>query len=152
MSQATALLNELVEIARDGERFYDEAARKVHSDELRTIFRQQSDVRRKLMDALGEAISRRGETPSSATTLAGDMRRAYAAALAKMGDKDETYVDQLEQMEDRLLEHYRQALDAAAPGGSVRTILTRQRPAVEAAHERMRRLQALAHSSERAGT
>jgi uncharacterized protein (TIGR02284 family) len=147
---ASALLNELIEIARDGERFYDAAAVRVHSDELRSVFRQQADVRRGLMDALGDQVIARGEAPSPDTTLAGRARKAYAGALASLGGEDTTYVDLLEQAEDRLLQHYRDAI-AEARGSSVGRILQRHLPTVEAAHDRMRRLQEMSRQHDRAG-
>jgi uncharacterized protein (TIGR02284 family) len=142
VTDAIARLNELIEIARDGERFYDAASREVGSDELRSVFRQQADVRRSLIDALGDQVIARGERPSSDTTLAGRARKAYAGALSALGGEDQAYVQQLEQAEDRLLDHYRKAL-RDCPDGPVRAALGRHLPTVEEAHQRMRRLKEL---------
>lgn len=150
MTRGTVLLNELIEIARDGERFYDRAAKEVSSDELRTVFRQQSDVRRALIDALGDQVLARGEVPSADTTLAGRARSAYADAMTLLKGDDTTYVDLLEQAEDRLIGHYREALEEAQ-GGATGQVLQRHLPTVEAAHDRMRRLQELFQQHDRAG-
>lgn len=51
MNNASAgLLNDLLALARDGERFYRDAAAKVASPALRDTFRQMADVRQRLAE------------------------------------------------------------------------------------------------------
>lgn len=135
----TVILNELLEVARDGERFYRDAAAHVETPELRGTFRQMAEIRRRLMDELVEQIRACGETPSPHGTLAGGSQRLYADALAALREsKEEVYLRHLEAAEDRLLARYEKAL--AGSDGSVQTLLRRQLLTVRAAHERMRML------------
>ena len=144
------MLNELIEITRDGERFYLDAAKKVRSQELKGIFRQMAQVRQDLIDDLGDQVLARGDVPSGDRTLAGTARKLYADALATIrADEEPVYVAELEEAEDRLLDHYRGALDEAPL--PVREILERHLPTVRAAHSRMKRLKDMYKESHRAG-
>ena len=147
--QSTQLLNELIEVARDGERFYIDAASKVGNTELKGLFRQMAEVRQQLIDALGDQVLSRGEVPSGGTTLAGTLRQAYADAMAAFRDDDPVYVSELEEAEDRLLDHYRKALNEA-PAGEVKSVLKRHLPTVEAAHSRMKRIKTVYSEAPRA--
>lgn len=137
---SAGLLNDLLALARDGERFYRDAASRVGSTALRDTFRQMADVRQRLMNDLAEHIAARGEQPSDRGTLAGRSRQAYAGVLAALTpDHEDVYIRQLEAMEDRLLAAYEKALRQAGTE-SVRAILQRHLLTVRAAHDRMRAL------------
>jgi uncharacterized protein (TIGR02284 family) len=136
-NRSAELLNDLLEVARDGERFYRDAADKVASPELRGTFRQMAEVRQRLMDDLAQHVTARGAQPSDDRTLWGKSRKAYADVLAAMApDNEDIYIRQLEAVEDRLLRHYENALEHAGRD-SVRHVLQRHLLTVRAAHERM---------------
>lgn len=141
-SRGAEVLNDLLEVARDGERFYRDAAGHVDNPELRGTFRQMSEVRRRLMDELAEHIRERGAEPSPHGTLAGETQKLYADALAALrGEREDVYLRRLEAAEDRLLERYEQALaDTGSDTEALRTLLRRQLLTVRAAHQRMRAL------------
>lgn len=147
--QSTAVLNDLIEVARDGERFYIDAASKVGNTELKGLFRQMAEVRQQLIDALGDHVLARGDLPSGGTTVAGTLRKMYADALAAFRDDDPVYVSELEEAEDRMLDHYRKALNEA-PTDEVHTVLEQHLPTVEAAHLRMKRIKDVYSESPRA--
>lgn len=134
------LLNDLLEVARDGERFYREAAERVRSPELQGTFRQMAELRQRLMDDLAEHVVARGERPSDQRTLRGASQQAYAGVRAALsGDDDQVWLAQLESVEDRLLDRYERAL-AAADAEPDRQVLRRHLLAVRAAHDRMQLL------------
>jgi uncharacterized protein (TIGR02284 family) len=141
-----SLLNELIAVARDGERFYRDAADRVGSPELKGVFRQMSEVRQRLMDELAQQVRARGTQPSAERTLGGAARHLYAGVLATLHpDDEEVYLQQLEADEDRLLRRYEKALESARDGdGQVRALLQRHLLTVRATHERMRALRAQA--------
>jgi len=139
-STSAGPLNDLLMLARDGERFYRDAAAKVECAELRATFRQMADVRQRLMNDLAEAVAARGERPSAHGTLRGQSRQAYAGLRATLTpDPDDVYIRQLEAIEDRLLLAYENAVDRA-DAGSERPLLQRHLLTVRAAHDRMRAL------------
>lgn len=139
-NRSADLLNELLEIVRDGERFYRDAAERARSPELRGTFRQMAELRQRLMDELAEHVTARGERPSDKRTLAGASRQLVADTLTALGAPvDDVYLRHLEAAEDRLLHHYERAL-AAAGHDRVQQVLRRHLLAVRAAHGRMKSL------------
>lgn len=140
MNRSTDALNELIKVARDGERFYLDASQKADSEALREIFRDMAEVRRQLMADLGKHVLERGETPSGSGTLTGTSHKLYAELLARLSrDADARYIAELEETEDRLLEQYRRALEKAT-SDEVGRILERHLLTVRATHHRMRAL------------
>ncbi len=140
MNRSTDLLNELIEIARDGERFYLDAATKVTGAEVQQIFRAQAGAREQLINDLSKHVVTRGEVASRDETLVGMTRKLYAEILATLSsDRDGVYIDQLEEVEDRLLDHYSDALEQAE-SEDVRRVLVGHMPTVQATHDRMKAL------------
>jgi uncharacterized protein (TIGR02284 family) len=141
-NRSVDLLNELLELCREGERFYRDAAVKAGSFALRGTFRQMADLRQRLMDDLADEIHARGEQPSDRRTVLGASRQLFADALAALTlHDDDAYIAELERLEERLLRRYDQAIEAAVSDG-VRHVLQRHRITVRAAHERMKALRA----------
>jgi uncharacterized protein (TIGR02284 family) len=140
MKRSADILNELIEIARDGQHFYLEAADRTRHPGVRDMFRAQAAVRDHLIRDLSHHVVAEGDAPSAQTTLLGDARKLYAEILAKLSsNSDAVYVSQLEEMEDRLVSHYKTALKEAGQD-EVRRILQSHLPTVLSAHERMREL------------
>jgi len=139
-NRSADLLNDLLEIARDGERFYRDAAERARSPELRGTFRQMAELRQRLMDELADQLHLRGERPSDRRTVLGASRPLFAEAVAALTlHDDDVYIRQLEATEDRLLAHYEHGL-ARADDERLRQVLRRHLLAVRAAHDRMRAL------------
>lgn len=141
-TRSAELLNELIECTRDGERLFLDAAEHVDDRVVKGVFRQMAEVHQRLIDALGEHVLARGTAPAPGRTLAGGARHLYARALASLRDEAPVYVAQLEEVEDRLVERYRAAVERS-PNQRVRGILERQLPTVQAAHLRISRLKDL---------
>lgn len=141
-NRSAGLLNDLLEVARDSERFYRDAAERARSPELRGTFRQMAELRQRLMDELAEHVMARGEHPSGHRTLPGAARQLYTELLGVLGaPADDVYLRHVEAAEDRLLAHYERAL-ADARGDRVEPILRRHLLAVRATQQRMRALRA----------
>lgn len=131
------LLNDLLEVARDGERFYREAAERARSPELKGTFRQMAELRQRLMDDLAVHVTARGERPSGDRTLRGKAQHVVTGIRAAVNDRDDAvWLEPLASLEDRLLSHYERALEQAQ-AESVRQILRRHLLTVRAAHDRM---------------
>src|SRR5882724_11127481 len=125
MNRSSGVLNELIEIARDGEQFYLDAATKAREPRIQEVFNDMARVRRALINDLSIHVSARGDEPSRDRTVLGTSRKLYAEILATVTeDRDAVYIDQLEQMEDRLLQHYEDALKDP-PSPAVADILQR---------------------------
>lgn len=140
MTQSAANLNELIQIARDGQTFYTDAIGKVRDPNLRVVFRGIIDAKAQLIAALSEHVRVRGELPKPGGTLAGTFRQLYGDVSAKLArNSDAAFVARLEEAEDRLLGAFENA--AAAPENrDVRDVVLRHLPRVRLCHEQMRNL------------
>lgn len=139
MNSTIAQLNELIAITRDGQRFYEHACTEVRNARLRTLFRDMSQVKDEVIQALAMKVVDRHEAPASGGTFVGRLRQVYADTRASLtGDEEATYVAQLEQAEDRILQAFEDALECAED--DVRALLVAEMPKVRACHERMRSL------------
>lgn len=139
MSSKTAQLNELIEITRDGQRFYEHAQEAVKDVRLQAVFRDMARVKTEVIQALAVKVAANHETPATGGTLLGKLRQVYADTRALLSSEEEaTYVAQLEEAEDRILRAFEDALECAEP--DIKALLAVEMPKVRACHERMHAL------------
>lgn len=139
MTSKTAQLNELIEITRDGQRFYEHAHDAVKDVRLQALFRDMSRAKTEVIQALAGKIVDSHEVPAAGGTFAGTLRKLYADTRATLSsDGEATYVAQLEAAEERILHAFEDALESAEP--DVRALLVAEMPKVRAGHQRMRDL------------
>lgn len=140
MTQNTDLLNDLVQVTRDGKSFYEDVARETTDARLRGIFERMAAAKAGLIAALSGKVAALGETPAESGTLAGSLRKAFADIRATFSSDDaKVYVAQLEEAEDRILEHFNDALQKT-DSPDVRAVLSEHLPKVRACHDEMRAL------------
>ncbi|MCY1283139.1 hypothetical protein D9M68_294990 [compost metagenome] len=141
----TSPLNELIEITRDGQRFYQHAGEEVQDAQLKSLFRDLSQAKIQIIQALAVKVAANHGQPARGGTLTGKLRQVYADTRASLSrNTDATYVAQLEEAEDRILHAFEDAMEDADP--DVRAVLAVEMPKVRACHERMRVLKhALKH-------
>jgi uncharacterized protein (TIGR02284 family) len=138
-SKTTTQLNELIEITRDGQRFYQHAQEEVKDARLKALFSEMSRAKTDVIQALAAKVAANQEQPSSGTTLIGKLRQVYADTKASLSsDEAATYVKQLEDTEDRILHAFEDALEGADP--DLRALLAVEMPKVRTCHDRMRDL------------
>lgn len=136
MSYKTEQLNELIAIIRDGQRFYEHAHDEIEDVRLQALFREMAQAKHQVIQALAVKVAANHEEPTSSGTLVGKLRQAYADARATLSsDEEATYVAQLEEAEDRILEAFEDAMESAQP--DVRALLAVEMPKVRACHQRM---------------
>jgi uncharacterized protein (TIGR02284 family) len=136
----TRMLKELVQIARDNADFYESAREEIKNPAMKDLFTRMAAAKRNLIQGLGARLALSGEEVPDSGTLAGNMRKLYADTLAALSSKDESvYVGQLEEAEDRLLEHLNEALQKL-DDVAMREAVTAQLPQVRACHDEMRAL------------
>lgn len=137
MSKQTAQLNELIEITRDGQRFYEHASQEVKDSHLKSLFGEMSRAKVEVIQALSARVAANHEQPASGGTLLGKLRQVYADTRATLAsDEAATYVAQLEEAEDRILHAFEDALESA--DAQLKPLLANEMPKVRACHDRMR--------------
>lgn len=139
-AQSSTILNDLIEVTRDGQRFYEEAADKIGDETLRALFLRLVESRRDLIDELSAHVASRGEAPAAGGTIGGTLRTLYGELRAGIAtDRSAAFVAQLEEAEDRLMHAFEHALEND-DDRSVRSILSRHFPKVRSMHDEMRNL------------
>jgi uncharacterized protein (TIGR02284 family) len=133
-------LQELVQIARDNAEFYESARDDVKNPSLKDIFTRMAAAKRSLIQALGARLALSGEEVPDSGTMAGNMRKMYADMKASLSRSDDAvYVAQLEEAEDRLLEHFNESMQNV-DDVRMREAVAAQLPQVRACHDEMRAL------------
>jgi uncharacterized protein (TIGR02284 family) len=139
MNSQSNVLNELIEITRDGEHFYRHAAAEVQDQRLKAVFHDMAEAKTRVLQALALKVAEEREHPAEGGTFSGALRQLYADTKARLSrDSDAAYVAELESTEDRLLKAFEEALQEAAP--EERALLEAEMPTVRACHDRMREL------------
>jgi uncharacterized protein (TIGR02284 family) len=132
------LLNELIEICRDGETGYVHAAAIINDPQLKVYFAEQAKERTRLLAELTREAKRMGESePDISGSVAGAMHRVWFEAKADLGLGDQAILNSVEMGEDAAKKAYKEALDADLPD-QVRALVHRQAQSVFAAHDRVR--------------
>jgi uncharacterized protein (TIGR02284 family) len=138
--ERTKTLKELVQIARDSADFYESARDEVGNPALKDVFTRMAAAKRELIHALGARLALTGQDIPDSGTVTGSMHKMWADLRATFSKKDEAvYVGELEEAEDRLLEHFNEALQNV-DDVRVRETLAAQLPKVRACHDEMRAL------------
>ncbi len=138
MNHSNHILNDLVSATRDGKSFYELAATKVDSPELKSLFARLAKVKGDIVHGLSNEIRAVGEQPAETGTWTGDFAKFYGEVRALLGDKDYAYVAQLEESEDRLMKAFDKALSDEKTSAIAHTIITRYMPEVRSCHDIMR--------------
>ena len=140
MKADTGTLNDLIEVLEDGAKFYNEAAGKVSRTDLRALFGRMATTKGAIASDLKTLVMSKGEKPAQKGTVGGSLRKAFADVRASFSsDKDYAYIAELEQIEDRILREFRDAVEKSDDPG-VRGIAQRYLPEVTRDHATMRDL------------
>lgn len=139
MNRTNRKLNELIEITRDGQRFYQHALHEVKDARLQQLFESMARAKTEVIAALSGKVAANHEEPASGGTLLGKLRQVYADTRASLAsDEDATYVAQLEEAEDRILHAFEDALHDGTP--ETQALLRAELPKVRACHDQMSQL------------
>lgn len=131
-------LNDLIAIARDGQDFYTEAAKKVDDAELSSLFSRIAGVKQDIVRDLSATVSAAGGEPAQHGTVVGSMQEFYGKVRATLGDKQYGYVAELEESEDRLLKAFTEAASDNDTPAAAREAAQRLLPQVRECHNVMR--------------
>jgi uncharacterized protein (TIGR02284 family) len=138
MKQTQSQLNELLEIARDGKDFYQQAGNEVSDMQLKMLFRDMAQAKTEVIVALlSKAAANHGEPIVDSSSFT-QLHRFYAEAHASLGN-DAGYVSGLGRAESEFLYALEDAMQDAEP--DVRALLIPEIPKMRACHTRLRLLE-----------
>ena len=134
-------VKELVKVLNGGIEFYKEAKTKVSSQSLEIIFdRMISEKERAAAELQPLVVLDEGEVETD-SDLVVSMRETYTKVLSVVStDKEHTYIAQLEEVEDCVLDKIETALEEPLPAPYFSTLKLIQN-SMQACHDEMKALQ-----------
>jgi len=135
-------LKELVEVLHDGVHFYREAYQKVSDSTLKEIFSGIATNKERLVNRLQPLIEREEHEQVEGHNFAVKIRETYTNILGSLQeDNAETYINNLEQVEDKTRDKVREALENVS-STSIAIALREVYPYVKLSHDEMSSLKA----------
>jgi len=139
-SNPVSVVENLIEICKDGENGYRDAAEHVKRADLRTYFNEQRVERARFAQELQQELSRLGKPDKKVSgSVGGAMRRAWLDTKANLGGGDKAILESVEAGEDTAKDTYQKALAGTLPA-TVIEMIRRQASSVQLAHDRIRML------------
>ena len=139
-AQETRAVIDLVRVLNDGVDFYRDAEQKVRDPALKRTFERMATTREKLLNRIQPYVVLKEGASEHGHTLSGKTLEVYTNLKAALkSDVDQTYIDSLEELEDRTLAELREAI-TAAHNVEVVAALREFHPQLKQCHEEMRQL------------
>lgn len=127
-------LNGLIELSRDGQKGFQEAAEKIDAPDTRTFCLEQSRQRAHFVGELQTLVHGLGEEPDNTGTITGALRRGWMDLKSALGGGDHAILVVVESSEDQAVREYQKALTKTLPA-DVREIVQRQSHSVKQAYD-----------------
>lgn len=137
--QVISTLNGLIELNRDGQQGFQEAAEKMEAPELKTFCLEQSRSRTHFVGELQTQVHSLGREPENTGTVSGALQRGWLNLKSALGGDDHTILEATESAEDHALDTYRTALTESLPA-DVRDIVERQLETIKVSHDKVKTL------------
>lgn len=136
------LLQELVDICRDGQNGYRDAADHVTDSHLREFFNEQSLTRAGFAGELEQEMIRLGQAdPDTSGSAAAGIRRAWIDFKSELGGGDVTILASVESGEDSAKAAFEKVLHEPNLRDDLATLIRRQLTSIVAAHDHVHSLQ-----------
>jgi len=132
--ELTSTLNGLIEINRDGQKGFTDAADHIQNPELKTFFLEQSRNRARFIGELQQEVRGLGGDPENSGSTLGSLHRAWLDLKSTLGGGDHAILAACESGEDAAVKEYEKALGKELPA-NLRTLLGQQYGSVKQAHD-----------------
>jgi uncharacterized protein (TIGR02284 family) len=127
----------LIEICKDGEIGYRNAAEKGRYPELVNVFSEYSRQRAQFIEELRREVERLGGQSENEETAARAMHRGAMILRSSTADRPGQMIAACEKGEDEAIRSYKSALNAPLPE-ETKQLIQKQYMKVQEAHERIR--------------
>ena len=141
-------VNSLIEILKDGQKGFKQAADAVKDENLKSLFGGYSQQRTRFANELRNQARGLGESePEQSSSAAGAMHRTWINLKSAItsGD-DHAILAECERGEDSAVNEYQKAMEDN-PSSPLREIVSRQYNEVKSAHDRIKSLRDIAQKS-----
>lgn len=135
--QVISTLNSLIEINRDGQKGYQEAAEKIDEPQIREFCFEQSRTRAQFVGDLQQQVRSLGGDPENTGSVAAAVHRGWIDLKSALGGGAHAILAASETGEDYAVKEYKKALDETLPA-PVRDIVERQYQSVKQAHDQVK--------------
>ena len=141
-SKATqALLNELVETLKDGQKGYAEAMTDVEDADLKDTFKQFALQRSGYINEIEDQMFKLDLHPDEETSVTSKVHRAFINLKGLVTGKDRTAIlNECERGEDYAVKAYQTALKAEGLPSALKAVIEKQYQGVQAAHDTIKGL------------
>ncbi|MEC9291724.1 MAG: PA2169 family four-helix-bundle protein [Pseudomonadota bacterium] len=139
MKNTAKKLNELVKICNDGKDFYRKGAEDVNNPELKNLFTIMANAREKAIDDMEPFIDGRGYEVEENGTVSGTLRQGYASMQKLFRDDEKVLIEQLEEVEDKTLEAFEDAMHDDVPP-NINAVIASNFTTFKETHQTMRNL------------
>lgn len=104
-------ITDIIQVMNSGIDFYEKAQDKVQDPSVSALFQRMIDARKVSVESLQPyAINQQGEREDGSSFVV-EARRAFTTLISKFAsDNDQTYIKELEEVEDKTLEEIKVAL------------------------------------------
>jgi uncharacterized protein (TIGR02284 family) len=127
-------LNGLIEIDRDGQKGFTDAADHIENPELKTFFLEQARTRARFIGELQQEVRGLGGDPENTGSTLGSLHRAWLDLKTTLGGGDHAILATVESGEDSAVSEYEKALSKELPA-NLRTLLGQQYGNVKQSHD-----------------
>lgn len=126
-------LNKLVELNRDGQKGFQEAAARMEAPHVKSFCLEQSLLRAKFVGELQTQIRALGAEPDDTGSVTGALQRGWMNLKSALGGGDHAILTVTESSEDHAIKQYKKALEETLPTPA-REIVERQYQSVKQSH------------------
>jgi uncharacterized protein (TIGR02284 family) len=138
--KVVSILNDLIEMCRDGHAGFREAAEYAESPDLKTFFRRESLERAQFVGDLQQQVLALGGDPDKSGSTAGAVHRAWMTIKGTLtGKDDKSILNEVERGEDSAVEAYEDALRQGLPA-NLRMIIEKQYLEIKGTHDRVKQV------------
>jgi uncharacterized protein (TIGR02284 family) len=134
------VIEKLIEICKDGEKGYKDAAEHAKRSDLKTFFTTQSFERGRFARELQAVLMNLGKMEKKESgTVAGALHRVWIDTKVGLGAGDKSIVESVETGEDEARDAYREAIGSPLPP-DVADIVSHQARRIQIAHGQVKTL------------
>ncbi|MDB5233930.1 MAG: hypothetical protein JWR44_923 [Hymenobacter sp.] len=137
----TALLNELVETLKDGQKGYADAMTDVEDSSLKDTFKKYAAQRSEFITEIEDQMFKLNLKPDESSSVTGTVHRAWIDLKAAITSKDNKAVlNECERGEDYAVKAYQTALKAQDLPSNLKSVIEKQYQGVQEAHNTIKAL------------
>ncbi len=130
-------LNDLIEISRDGQNGFADAAEHITNEQWKTFCLEQSRERAKYVGDLQQQVQWLGGDPENSGSATAAIHRAWINLKSALGGGDGSILSACENGEDAAVSAYKTVLEKELPT-NVRDVVAHQYQGILASHDRVR--------------